>query len=266
MEFPEVNFNWEFESRERLYTGILRKAVAVIADSEVGSVNLSRRYGIDRERIHHIPFYVSTGIQDFSEDDDILKKLFISPLKYIFYPAQFWPHKNHTYILNALRNLQLEGINISCVFTGSDKGNLKNVQAYAKQLNLSGSIKFPGYVSNEELNTLYKNALALVMPTYFGPTNIPPIEAIKIGIPVICSEIDGHKELLGNAALYCDLDDTKSLERNIKNLISNDEMRISLITNGHMKYQQLEQQRLSTLISKICDSYSSKSRNWIQII
>jgi glycosyltransferase involved in cell wall biosynthesis len=62
----------------------------------------------------------------------------------------------------------------------------------------------PGYMSTEELAWLYRHARALVMPTFFGPTNIPPLEAMAFGCPVAVSGVYGMPEQCGNAALYFD--------------------------------------------------------------
>ncbi len=42
------------------------------------------------------------------------------------------------------------------------------------------------------------------MPTFLGPTNLPPLEALEYGIPSICSDLRGHREMLGDSALYFD--------------------------------------------------------------
>ena len=59
-----------------------------------------------------------------------------------------------------------------------------------------------GYVPDSEISELYQRARALIMPTFFGPTNIPPLEAIAVGCPVAVSDIYGMREQLGNAAIY----------------------------------------------------------------
>ena len=59
------------------------------------------------------------------------------------------------------------------------------------------------------------------MPTYFGPTNIPPIEAITLSVPIIYSDIPGAKEQLGSAAIYVDLKKVDELSIAIYKIFSN---------------------------------------------
>ena len=157
------------------------------------------------------------------EIDDKIKNKYINIKKYdlnndyIFYPAQFWAHKNHIYILKALHILKSESsISLGAIFSGSDQGNLSYIKDMTKQFNLENKVRFTGFVSNEEINYLYSQSIALVMPTYFGPTNIPPLEAFKLNVPVIYSDLPGLRDQVNDAALLLNLNDPKSLVENLK--------------------------------------------------
>jgi glycosyltransferase involved in cell wall biosynthesis len=93
---------------------------------------------------------------------------------------------------------------LKLVFTGSDKGNENYIRELVSELGLDTKVLFLGFVSNLELKTLYKKAISLVMPTFLGPTNMPLLEARSLGCPIVCSDLDGHREQLGEGALYFD--------------------------------------------------------------
>ena len=76
--------------------------------------------------------------------------------------------------------------------------------AQVESLGLDDNVLFLGYVPDEDMPALYRSARALVMPTFFGPTNIPPLEAFALGCPVATSRIYGIPEQLGDAALLFD--------------------------------------------------------------
>ena len=126
-EFPEVRQNKEFERREDNYKKILPKATAILVDSELSKHNVLNRYGIDSDRVHIIPFQPSRIIQHKIKFNDnqkinIHKKFNVD--SYIFYPAQFWSHKNHIYLLNGLHLLDKNyGIKLAAIFSGGDMGN-----------------------------------------------------------------------------------------------------------------------------------------------
>ena len=75
------------------------------------------------------------------------------------------------------------------------------VRSHAARLSLEERIKFIGFVGNEEIPELYRQSIALVMPSYFGPTNLPPLEAFQLGVPVLYPDKAGLRDQVGNAAL-----------------------------------------------------------------
>lgn len=259
-EFPEVNFNREFERREQLYTKALKKAIAILTDSEIGKENIIKRYGIDDNRIFHVSYLPSVNIKK-TNFVNIKSKYNISG-HYIYYPAQFWAHKNHTYIIDALSILRKNGKEVAAIFSGSDQGNLKYILNYAKQLQVNDLVKYIGFAPGEEIYYLYKQSLALVMPSYFGPTNIPPIEAFYIGTPVIYSDLRGLREQVGDAALLCNLSNPESLAKQLTLLLNNKAKRKGLIKKGKMQLEKLQKNNIINIICKILEEYETKLKCW----
>lgn len=214
-EFPEVHFHDEFERREQLYSRVLTKAVAVISDSVAGKDNIVRRYHVDSERVHVSPFLVTElfrNTSDLSSPAIDIKSKYCLANDYIYYPAQFWPHKNHIYLLEAVKTLKdKHGECLHLLLSGSDKGNLNFVLDRARALGIDALVSYIGFVEEQELPHLYRQALALVMPTYFGPTNIPPLEAFFLGCPVVYPDMAGLREQVGDAAFLVDLKNPASL-------------------------------------------------------
>lgn len=259
-EFPEVNNFREFENRELLYNYAPKKAIAVITDSELGRENCIRRYTLDADRVFAASFLPSLNISK-TKFIDIREKYNIIG-EYIFYPAQFWSHKNHIYIIDAISDLKREGVLLHVVFSGSDKGNLQYVLDYAKKMNVYDLVKYIGFAPNEEIFYLYKQSLALVMPSYFGPTNIPPLEAFAIGTPVIYSNLLGLREQVADAALLCDLRNPKSLVEHLKTLMNNPDKRIELIRKGQRRLNELQKISVLEVLIQIFDDYMIKLKCW----
>jgi len=154
------------------------------------------------------------------------------PAHYLFYPAQFWAHKNHVLVLEACKIIRDEsGWDIGVVFTGADKGNLNYVREHSDRLGLEKCVKFLGFVEKEDILELYKGAACLVFPTFFGPDNLPPLEAFALGCPVIASDIPGAREQLGDAAILVSPTNERAWAKAILGL-RNDEMRTQIINAG----------------------------------
>jgi len=260
LEFPEVNYYREFELREELYKKALKKAVAILVDSELGKENIIRRYNIDEDRVFVAPFAPSVNI--YLDNNINVKAKYKINGEYIYYPAQFWSHKNHVYIIDALSILKSQGINLFAVFSGSNKGNLDYVLQYAKKMGVEDLVKYIGFAPNEDIYSLYKNSIALVMPTYFGPTNIPPLEAFAIGTPVVYSNLKGLKEQVKDAALLCNLSDPNSLATHLKNLLESEKLRIELIEKGKQRLKELSRYDILETLNTIFISYEVKMKCW----
>jgi len=267
LEFPEVRALRIFEEREQLYCSILPKAVGIIVDSSLGKVNVMRRYGIDEERVHVMPFMPATGTQVSEEGYqagyiDICQKYKLD-VPYVFYPAQFWAHKNHVYLLEGLKCLQEEfGQRVGAIFSGDDQGNLAHVRRITGILGLSDSVRFAGFVPNEEIPYLYKQSLALVMPTYFGPTNLPPLEAFSFGIPVLYPDKPGLRDQVGDAALLMDLHEPRSMAGHLAALIGNPELRERLVEKGNDNLMQYSDQNRLEILSTVLHDFRRRRASW----
>jgi len=259
-EFPEVNFNREFELRELFYSRSLKKAVAILTDSEFGKLNIIRRYTVNPERVYVALFYPSINV--FNGTYICIKTKYQIEGEYIYYPAQVWAHKNHVYIIDALSILKNQGIKLFAVFSGSDKVNLNYVLNYAEKMGVRELIRYIGFAPNEEIYSLYKNAIALVMPTYFGPTNIPPLEAFAVGTPVIYSDLPGLRDQVGDAALLCDLKNPNSLAEHLKALLNNTALRNELVIKGKKRLEELTKINMTSILENIFDDYSIKLKCW----
>jgi glycosyltransferase involved in cell wall biosynthesis len=151
----------------------------------------------------------------------------------LFYPAQFWAHKNHVNLLLAVHKLREDyGLTFPVVFVGSDKGNVNYVKKWVEDLGLDRQVHFLGFVPQADLIALYRNAFALTYLTFFGPENLPPLEAFALKCPVIASDVSGAREQLRDAALLVDPADPAACAQAIKSLHDDSQLRIALIERG----------------------------------
>lgn len=267
-EFPEVRFNKEFDNRELIYKSILPKATAILVDSENGKTNLSNYYGINSERVKVMPFEPAISINinlklEKEKKINVFEKYKLD-IPYVFYPAQFWSHKNHIYLIKGLFLLNKNyGLKVGAIFSGTDKNNLEYIKYFVKELKLENLVRFTGFVSNDEMVELYKNSMALVMPSYFGSTNLPPLEAFSLGVPVLYPDLRGLRDQVGDAALLIDLKDPNSMAINLKSLIEDKQLSRKLISAGYerLKYFNNNYDRLG-ILSKILENFRNKSVCW----
>ena len=115
------------------------------------------------------------------------------PERFLFYPAQFWPHKNHITIFKALAELAASGIHIPLVLTGARYSASKELLAYLDQSG-TNNIHYLGVVPYSDIIALHKAARFMVTASLYESSSIPILEACAAGTPIIASAAPAHVE------------------------------------------------------------------------
>jgi glycosyltransferase involved in cell wall biosynthesis len=260
--FPEVSITgWDWEARDQTYRSVLPRASFILTGTYARKSEIVHYYGVNPENVIVIPFPAPL----FTREDhrlDIYKKYEIRG-DFLIYPAQFWPHKNHINVLIALALLERNrGLAIDMVFTGSDKGNAVHVLEKIDELGLNDQVHMVGFVPRADLRELYSKALALTFASFFGPDNIPPLEAFALGCPVIASRVSGAQEQFGDAALLFEPADPEDLASAILTLSQDEQMRGRMIQKGAEIAKMRTPQAYVGQVCEIIDKFATIRRCW----
>lgn len=262
--FPEVSADGIWAARETQYRYFLMRASFVIVGTEAGRDEVQLFYQVPRFRIYKLPHptpFLAMKKENAIEVD-ICEKYGI-PRNYIFYPAQFWPHKNHINLLHAIKIVQEKhGIELPLVLIGADKGNAPYIRQMAHHLGLEKRIYLLGFVPQTDLYDLYKNASMLAYVSLCGPENLPPLEAFAIGCPVLASEVSGSSEQFGDATLFCDPKSPQDIADKIYQICSDNNLREQLISKGYLRAASWTADDFVNGVFKIADEFSAIRRNW----
>lgn len=246
--FPEVSDKKVYEWREYLFTNMFAMAKGSLVDSEVGKTQVIESYGAKPEQIHVLPYippqYIYQPASNYRGD---------LPDKFIFYPAQFWEHKNHKRLIKAIALLVDNLPDIQLVLVGSTKNGYESAKNLVKELHLENRVHFLGYVADNQIVDIYRRARAMVMPTFFGPTNIPPLEGFALGCPVAVSNIYAMPEQVGDAALLFDPYSEQEIAAVIERLWVDDKLCETLRSNGLAKSNSWGQREFSTKLHEIVE-------------
>lgn len=257
--FPEVAEGATFYDRENFYNYILPKALLILTESNSGRQELTNYTHLNPDRIKVVPLFAGDSASispNLQQQQSILQQFELKEEKYFYYPAQFWAHKNHYTLLKAFSLLKNNYSDYKLVFSGTDKGNLDYIKQVVDTLRLNDSIVFAGFVSNDTVNTLYRNATAMVMPTLIGPTNMPPLEAMELGCPVICSDFPGHHEELGDAAIYINPLDVDNISWAMETMIKQREDYVEKIIEQREKSVFRLKYALEAINTHLCHAVS----------
>lgn len=250
--FPEVNATGRKWIREHRLRNIVSWCTSILVDSEVGRNHVIESYMAPMSKVFPLPYVAPSYLKNTHErvDFDTYYKL---PTRFLFYPAQFWPHKNHLRLLDAIHRVAEQYSDIALVLTGDKHYAFEKVRQRVEYLGIQDRIRFIGYVPDEDVSGFYRRARALVLPTFFGPTNIPPLEAMAVGCPAVVSGIYAMPEQCGDAALYFDPNSTTDIAECIARVWNDDALVAEMARKGLERSSLNNQQQFNIKLAKIVD-------------
>lgn len=197
--YPQFFEPQELQHRRKFYQDIVKKVERVVCISDYTRETFCDKYGFPPERAQTI--YIAIQNRFDKEDNRILDKLDIRGQKYIVYPANFWEHKNHKILLNAFAMYAFEHKDMKLVLTGNPLEQASYYNELLKAMKLEGRTVITGYVTNEELYSILKNAKGLIYPSLFEGFGIPVVEAMHLHKLIACSDLTSLPEI-GCEAIY----------------------------------------------------------------
>ncbi len=193
--FPEYKSQNLFEDKELIFKKTVDRSFKILFDTERSKKELIKYYNCRPEKIvvqTTIPILPKkyNNIKDKIDFNLIYEQLGLKKNdKFIFYPAHFWAHKNHKYIIDAIEILKFKkNIDLKVVFCGSAKENLNYIKNQVNSKKLNDNFYFFNFLEAEKIISIYKKTLALVMPTYVARSTLPLYEAFYFKVPVFYSK------------------------------------------------------------------------------
>ena len=247
--------------RDNYLSDLSRCAAGILVDSKVGLQHVCESYGPDPAKVFVLPYipppYIFAG--SVSKDFDARYRL---PEKFLFYPARFWPHKNHIGLLNALGQAREQASDIHIVLTGRRKGKeYARLLSHVGKLQLQDHVHCVGDVPDNDIAEFYRLARALILPTFFGPTNIPPLEAFALGCAVAASRIYAMPEQVGDAALLFDPRSQAEMADCMLRLWNDDRLCCRLRMKGRERAEVWRQQEFAAELRVVIEQSLARSHS-----
>lgn len=179
------------------------------------------------------------------EDKAVLARHGLTDSRYVLAVGTSAPYKNFGVLEELATKLRAEGVIV--VSTG---GN--NKQVFGNAGGTTSHVLRTGYVSDEELVALYSAAECFVFPSLYEGFGIPPLEAMALGCPVVCSDALAMREVLEDAVIYFDGHNSKALGDAVSELLSDHERRLSLAHRGRVRAREFSWEVSANLFLREC--------------
>jgi glycosyltransferase involved in cell wall biosynthesis len=201
-EFPEL-WGWR---RARVLSAHTRcgvhRARAILTLSEYAKRCIVNRYNVPPHRIRVT--YCGVDRDRFRPAEAGVTPPPGTPDRYLYCPANTWPHKNHPRLIEALALLRDRGIRIPLLLSGAEKHGHAALADAITRHRLADQVTWLGYVSAADLVRYYQHATAVVFPTLHEGFGLPVLEAMACGCPVACSATTATGEIAGDGAVTFD--------------------------------------------------------------
>jgi glycosyltransferase involved in cell wall biosynthesis len=234
VHYPEQTPPTILRAWRRQFPETARRAEVIFTLSRDSRNDIVKFLDVPREKIH----ITSPAVESIffapldPETLQSVKARLNLPDRYLFYPADTWPHKNHVRLLEALRLLRLQGMDIPLVLSGYPNAGEGDLIRAIRRCGLESRVIRLGYVARADLPAIYKLSTAMVFPSMYEGWGMPVSEAMAAGTPVICSNRTSVPEVGGEVALYFDPLDVRDIARTLRKALQTPELLAELAAKG----------------------------------
>jgi glycosyltransferase involved in cell wall biosynthesis len=231
-ELPTLFSRTERGYRRWAYEGAARRADLVLTTSEYSRGRLIEIAGVAPGKVISVPMGIDHERfrqTDDEADQDVRRQLSL-PERYVVYPANLWPHKNHDRLVDALGHVGDRELHM--VLTGQEYGRRKALIERARHAGVADRVHHLGYVPGDAVPALYRAAAAMVFPSLYEGFGSPPLEAMACGLPVASATSGSLAEMVGDAALTFDPTSVDEIAAAIERVVEDDGLRQRLRGEG----------------------------------
>jgi glycosyltransferase involved in cell wall biosynthesis len=243
--YPQFFTPKDLVQREDNFETACLKADYLVAISEFVRQTVIETANLSPERVIAVPIGLLHSHQQPDngiDSNEVTEGFRLRRGEYILYPANFWQHKNHAMLLTAFniyrQNQPDSPLKLVC--TGAPGPGAEAFCEAAYRMGLADWVTYPGYVTSEEYDHLLRSAYALIFPSLYEGFGIPVLEAMAVGVPVLCSNVSSLPEVGGDAVLYFDPHRPDQIAEALLRLCKEPGLRENLIAHGSQRCLQFD--------------------------
>jgi len=255
---------WLYWVKNWAYRGVIwsavHRAVKIVTVSNFTKQDILKHFSLPTEKVE----VIYEGVANLAKgrdslfdknhhDKEALLRYNISK-PFLLYVGNVYPHKNLERLLKVfgkirasidpslslplVRGGDIRKSDLHLVIVGKEDYFQEQLKVIAKKMSLwrasnDSPVIFSGYVADDDLEVLFKEAISYVFPSLYEGFGLPPLEAMAKGCAVVSSNRSSMPEVLGEAALYFNPEDEADMEVKIIKIISDKSLRDKLIAKGY---------------------------------
>lgn len=229
---------------------VAERADKIIAISETTKKDIIKYLNIHEDKITVIPHGIDTDIPKY----EFIEHL---PKRYLLFVGSRGGYKNFNFLAEAFKKISQTDKTLNLVLAGG--GTLTQEENEFLTSNKIIDKTFHLSATDNQLNTLYKNAICFVFPSLYEGFGIPILEAFKNDCPVLLSNCSCFPEIAGDAALYFAPESMSSLIDKIRLMMEDKMLRSKLINDGKLKLESYTLEKCLTATISVYQELTNQS-------
>ena len=223
----------------------LKKAAKIITVSEYVKKDILREFPVPSDRIRVVYNGVNQRFMPCARTQAFRDKYNL-PEHYVLFVGTTSPNKNIKRAIDAITTVREKySLTHKLIVVGQAGEDDAELKRYASSNNLRTSVSFLNYVDDEDLVQMYSNADLFLFPSLTEGFGIPPLEAMRCGIPVVASASSSLPEVLGNAAIWVNPLSVESISEGVAIALLNKEARSHAIAAGFSRAAQFSWEKMA---------------------
>lgn len=236
---------------ERVVPRSVERADRVLADSAHTKSDLISFFDVPPERVEVLYSGVASRFcpsREPGERDWLQERYGVGEKPYVLSVGTLQPRKNYVRLIQAFADLRTE----ARLLIGGGRGWLYDeIETAAGR---HERVRLLGFVEEEALPVLYRNADLFVFPSLYEGFGLPVLEAMACGVPVVCSDASSLPEVAGDAALLVDPLDAEALTEAMARALEDEDLREDMIARGLAQARQFTWERSARQLLGTLDS------------
>jgi glycosyltransferase involved in cell wall biosynthesis len=217
----------------------LKKARLILSVSECAKKDMIKYTGADPNKI--VTIYLGYNqrfrvINDRNQLNEIRKKHAL-PEKFLLFVGRIYPGKNIGNLLKAYSKIT-KYVPHKLLLVGGTRWQYRKDLHLIEDFGIRHKVIVKDWVAPEELPAFYNLADLLAFPSWYESCPVPPWEAMACGCPVVTTKTGGTPEVVGDAAMFVDPSDPKSIADGLLNVLTDNDLRELLVRKGFKQIQK----------------------------
>ncbi len=248
LAYPQFFTAQEISKRDRAFRDTCRYVSRIIAPSEFMRKVILANSNLKAEQV--ITVY-TRGVDEIGNSvegsEDLLKRLGVQASRYLLYPANYLPHKNHEMLFVGF-NLYIQRHNkndLKIVLTGLPDDRQQFLKEIVRRMGLSKQIIFAEYLLKDDFALLMQKCYAVIIPSLYEGSGESLLEAMSMSKPILCSNVTALPEIARDSALYFDPRKPDDIANAISRLVNDSALADDLVERGKLRLRELGDGRIT---------------------